>query len=290
MRSKVALDAWLIAQSPKQLLQKALLQSMQTVFTNWPGPLDGRAGFLSDIKVTVAGHYQYESAIAHRWAATLTDAAVTLAPRLATEITAFFACQSPTTIATDLTSHANSAGWLTFTLSPEGLQVWLEQWLSSPLPAISRAVEGDTIMHRETRPHEWPLCDRLRLSLPMLLQWAYGRCQRWQTEFLTFGEPARGVRETAPQDIDAIFAKLLLTVIHSLDQLASSPPTNQTRCRVSYRLAASIYELDGQLAGWRTQPLWEQSPQPRLAALMAAQKVLALLLAVTFRQSPCSTF
>ncbi|MEM7648375.1 MAG: hypothetical protein AAF283_04315 [Cyanobacteria bacterium P01_A01_bin.70] len=171
-----------------------------------------------------------------------------------------------------------------FTLSSEGLQGWLQQWLQSSMPALLTAEEA---LPAQGSGH-WPLCDRLQLSLSMLLQWADARCQQWQAEWASPVPSSAMVRVAVdPLVVDAVWIFLLPTVMHSLDQLAAGPLTRQLGQRVGYRLATRVYELDGRLAGWRAQETWGEASVARLAALLAIQKVLQLLLATTFRQSPC---
>ncbi|NEQ44797.1 MAG: hypothetical protein F6K00_15030 [Leptolyngbya sp. SIOISBB] len=287
MSSQVLLDTWLARNSPKQLLQKALLATLKKTLTSLPWSPDFCTLSLSDLQVVAGRHWQYESAIAHPLAAMLGTDATTLAPRLATEMTAGLAHQNPAAIATGLQSEVNSADRLTFILSSEGLQGWLHHWLHSSLPALL-TVEEEPQPHSEARSGNWPLCDRLQLSLPMLLQWADTRCQQWQAECSPMGQSSAMARSAVdPLVVDAVWTFLLPAVMHGLDQLAAGPLTSKTGQRVGYRLAVRVYELDAHLADWRSQEMWGQALVARSAALLATQKALQLLLATTFRQAPC---
>ena len=287
MSSHTLLDAWLIEHSPKRLLQAALCNALQNVVTGWPKSLDFATLSLSDLQVTVAGHWQYESAIAQQLAARLPADTRMLGPQLAAEITAWSAPAAPVTIATGLKATVNSAGRLTFTLSSEGRQAWLQHWLQSPWPEMLLVPETPPA-HSESCAGEWPLCDRLQLSLPMLLQWADVRCQRWQADWSPNTKPpVIVIPETAPQRVDVMLTFLLPTVMRGLDQLANDSSAAKTGKRVGYCLAVRVYELEARLAGWRSPRAGEPATVSRWAALMATQKALQLILAMTFRQGPC---
>lgn len=121
----------------------------------------------------------------------------------------------------------------------------------------------------------------------MLLQWADARCQRWQA----VGEWSASSHAVADaQRGDAVVRGLLPTVMHSLDQLAESPAPYQTGLRVGYDLAAWVYELDAKRAGERSQATAVSPAVAPVLTLMATQKVLRLVLATTFRQSPSRAF
>lgn len=271
-----------MAIAPKILLQKALLPSLPIEFA--PPPGRAASGLLNDLKMPPARPYQYESAIAHQLAAPHRQAAVTLAAQLAPRLTAAWADGSTDEIAAGLVAQATSGGWLTFSLSSVSVATWLGRWLDYELPPT---LPTPSVM--SANPGQWPLCDRLRLSLPMVLQWAHARCQSWQEDDLASSVGAiAGVGRPAPisDDLGDFSTQLVTTVMRGLDWLATRSGQPQTAQQVSYLMAQTIYDLEATRAQWRSL----QSPQPgaiaAIEAVAAAQKFLAVILAASFGEIP----
>jgi len=286
MTPEIRLTTELATVSLRMLLQKSLSHYLHTQGAK--ARFDREAVPLSSLQVSGELDYQYESAIAHALAATDALEAVTLAPQLAADLMAAFAEADQATslvgaIATGLRVHATPQGWLTLTVLPAGLTAWRQHWLQAPLPALAGA--GAISAMPDLKGH-WPLCDRLQLSLPMVLQWAHVRCQTWQQQLAD--HRATKPPLTAPWVTDEVLpgrlrVDLLPAVIQALDQMAARAGETPACIRQGYVLAEQVYRYDAHRAQWRS--LTDERMESA-ATLAATQKVLAWVLAIGFNILP----
>ena len=286
--TETPLAAELLQLSLRTLLQKALLHCLST---GWPERLELKERVaLSQLQVSEEFQYQYVSAIAHQLAVTRPVPAATLAPQLAAHLTTGF---TPSTarqagvgaIAAGLQAQPTAEGGLVLTLSSAGLAAWLQIWEDSPWLTLCPS----PISSPPTIAGNWPLCDRLQLSLPMLLQWGYARCHSWHQ--IIRGLPAYAPRSSRPalstSALPPVTQPLLPTVIQAVDQMAARSGASSVCLRQGYRLAAQIYRCDagvvqGQLMrAERASLAWSE------ATLIATQAVLACILSNVLGMTPC---
>jgi len=286
MTLEIRLATQLATVSLRTLLQKSLSQYLHT---HWARVrLAGAAVPLSRLQVSDAADFQYESAIAHVLASTQAQAADTLAPQLAADITVYFAQAKPVAspewaIAAGLQVQATPQGWLILTVSAAGLTAWQQHWRQIPLPTPDLA-DGQTIA---TLSGNWPLCDRLQLSLPMLLQWAYARCQTWQQEQAQQTDQRAAALPTSQAGTEAgrdgVVGGLLPAAIQALDQMAARAGEPTSCVRQGYVLAEQIYRYDAHRAQLRSPT---GARMESAATLAAAQKVLAFVLTAVLNITP----
>ncbi|MEM1308351.1 MAG: hypothetical protein AAGF98_02425 [Cyanobacteria bacterium P01_H01_bin.153] len=260
---------------------------------------------MSSLKVTEDGSYCYKSAIAHQLAATRVQDAATLAQHLADGMAAYVGDVGGSApgqddfaaITADLRVQPTPQGGLVLTLSPLGLAAWQQEWLQSSLPPTDMADEAAAAIAQLVNRGNWPLGDRLQLSLPMLLQWAYGRCHTWQQALersptnsqpqavgASMSRPLIDAMASSPAGMDgALTHQLLPAVMQGLDQMAAHAGAPQVCLRQGYRLAEHVYHIDGQMARWRSETgRWAMMAAP----LAVTKKGLGAILSNVFQLAP----
>ena len=297
---------WVANLAPRILLQKALLCNL-TPTADFQTSLI-KSFPLSGLVIPVPVGYQYQSAIAHSLAATDTRNAATLAHQLAQAIAQSLSIQSGSdqsvtpAITRDLQLQATEQGYLLITLSPAAIIGWLQHAIDAPAPTVIRAVGDEPRATLEDR--SWPLCDRLHLSLPMLLQWAYSRCATWlgqlasldadinTNDWETHGHQGtdliRSCRSNALPTHDTLTEHLLLpTLMRALDQMATRPQV-KTGLGQGYAIAAAVYQFDAEnrLGDLLTLPEYERSHC--WSTLTVIQKVLAVIMTQLVGMTPKS--
>lgn len=289
MTVKTPLTGELEQLSLRILLQKALSRYLSIAL---PEPLGAEERVaLSQLQVTDEFQYQYVSAIAHQLAATQGTTAANLAPQLAAGMTAYFAPPigpaGGAAIASGLQVQPTPTGWLILTLSAAGLAAWLQNWQASPLLTLDPAAGSVTPL--APLAGHWPLCERLQLSLPMLLQWAYARCQTWQQALGEGrGDERRSRLPAGPlSDLPEITRVLLPTSIQGLDQIAARGGAPQVWVRQGYGLAAQVYRCEAARGQWPAPTDEAEALVWSAATLAATQKNLAMILSHVWQLSPC---
>ncbi|MEM1291066.1 MAG: hypothetical protein AAGH67_06320 [Cyanobacteria bacterium P01_H01_bin.162] len=297
---------WVANLAPRILLQKALLYNL-TATADFQASLI-KSFPLSGLIVPVPVGYQYQSAIAHSLAATDTRDADTLAHHLAQAIAGSISTQSGgdssavVTLMRGLQLQATGQGYLLITLAPEAIAGWLQHVHDAPAPTVIRAIGDEPRATLEIG--SWPLCDRLHLSLPMLLQWAYSRCATWLGQLASLDadiktnywslhrlmatESFRGHSRNSSSTHDTLTGHLLLpTLMRALDQMATRPQV-KTGLGQGYAIAAAIYEFDAATPLGRFQHLSVPARVNHWSTLTVIQKVLAVIITQLFGMTPRS--
>ncbi|MDB9528918.1 hypothetical protein PN498_23195 [Oscillatoria sp. CS-180] len=179
--------------------------------------------------------------------------------------------------------NSNDQGWLTLSITDEGIAAWLRSvnTLSVKLPAIE--------MPQTFPPYQGrlPLCDRLKLSFPMLIQWTQTRCNYWleRSEMLisqsckdSHQYDARSTLVSAWTHASPVACHALLhTTIRAVDTLATQKRETTAYLRQGYALCEALYQLDAAI----TTTMFKNQTLPIQTSLQqtikAAQKVLALI-------------
>ncbi|RZM77400.1 hypothetical protein [Leptolyngbya iicbica] len=261
--------------SPKTRLQTILSHRCLGGDERWPPA----AIPLSAMQMSATGGYQYQSAIAHPVAAAQGQPVLTVAHAIAQHLTTRERA-IPDSIATGLVAQVLPTGNLELTLAPVGVAAWWQQcgqggWPDAP-PAIG-IKDGPP-----PRPGQWPLGDRLHLSLPMLMQWAYRCCGKWSLGPPTITEPSP-LQST--QQLDPLTAVLQPVLIQCWDQLAAQPLAVNRWQQSGYELAQAIYQLEAQRSHW--SPRLSSCPEAAMTRAIT-QTFLALLLQVLTGAPPQS--
>ena len=296
---------WVANLAPRILLQKALLYNL-TATADFQTSLI-KSFPLSGLIVPVPVGYQYQSAIAHSLAATDTRDAATLAHHLAQAIARRISTQSGgdssavAILMPGLQLQVTRQGYLLITLAPEAISGWLQHVHDAPaLPMI--CTEGCEPLLVSTGG-SWPLCDRLHLSLPMLLQWAYSRCATWLGQLVskdadinpnqtTHQPPAIYLPRVHSRNLfsthDTLTGHLLWpTLMRALDQMATRQQV-KTGLGQGYAIAAAVYQFDAAIRLSHLPTLPEPEQLHHRSTLRATQKILAVIITQLLGIKPTS--
>ena len=297
---------WVANLAPRILLQKALLYNL-TATADFQTSLI-KSFPLSGLIVPVPVGYQYQSAIAHSLATIDTRDAVTLAHQLADQISQNISSQSgddrsgTPAITRGLQLQATRQGYLLITLSPAAIAGWLQHLQEAPAPTVIRAIGDEPRATLEGG--SWPLCDRLHLSLPMLLQWAYRRCAIWLDQLASLDaniktndwkphwhpttDLTRSHSRNSSSTHDTLTGHLLLpTLMRALDQMATRQQV-KTGLGQGYAIAAAVYQFDAETPLGHLQHLSVQARVNHWSTLIVTQKVLAVIITQLFGMTPSS--
>ena len=296
---------WVANLAPRILLQKALLYNL-TATADFQTSLI-KSFPLSGLIVPVPVGYQYQSAIAHSLAAMDTRDADTLAHHLAQAIAGSISTQSGgdssavVTLMRGLQLQATGQGYLLITLAPEAIASWLQHVHDAPaLPMI--CTEGCEPLLVSTGG-SWPLCDRLHLSLPMLLQWAYSRCATWLGQLVSKDadiNPNQTTHQLPEIDLPRVHSRNLFsthdtltghllwpTLMRALDQMATRPQV-KTGLGQGYAIAAAVYHFDAAIRLSHLPTLPDPERLHHGSTLRATQKLLAVIITQLWGLTPTS--
>jgi hypothetical protein len=276
------------------MLKKALFERLRASAQILPASGIRQASSIPLTLLSSSPGVIYQSAIAQKLAAITQEdpghilqqvASALQTPCLPEEVTAL-----KITEAVPATSRGAPAPntWIAFTVSSTAMTTWIERLQQLPLPITPNSEPPGSVLTL-LQHQQWQLCQRLRLSLPMTLQWSQARCGFWLWEMGR--APNAGL---APPDRSGIASpatpELLRTLVYAVDTLAAQPEDPITFVRQGYAIAEAIYTFEARL------PLSTvlTSPQPVrveiVGLLQAVQRVLALILFTTLGQTPASEF
>ncbi|MEM6434786.1 MAG: hypothetical protein AAF773_13190 [Cyanobacteria bacterium P01_D01_bin.115] len=296
---------WVANLAPRILLQKALLYNL-TATADFQSSLI-KSFPLSGLIVPVPVGYQYQSAIAHSLTATDTRDAATLAHHLAQAIAQSISPQSGSDrsavaiLMPGLQLQVTRQGYLLITLAPAAIAHWLQHVGNAPAPPVIRA-EGCAPLP-VLGGGSWPLCDRLHLSLPMLLQWAYSRCATFLGQLVSAGvdiNPNQTTHQSPAIDLTRVHSHNLFathdtwtghllwpTLMRALDQMATRPQV-KTALGQGYAIAAAVYQFDAAIRLSHLPTLPEPEQLHHGSTLRATQKILAVILTQLLGLTPTS--
>lgn len=294
------LNGWdgFVAAALREMLKRSLINGFDIAVPDllpMPDPLP--LGQVTWIDGT-PGQCRYPSAIAHRIAARQGQDAMAVAHQLARGLAgnSWPRCrlsQGEGEIPLDQVSvQVTPQGWLLFTLSSLAIARWQQHWHRFTVPSgmpITALQQSPALAG--AKRGAFPLCDRLSLSLPMLLQWAYGRCGRW-LETGDAGLVGDGEKTGAPPAIAAVedsavcLHRLLPVVIAAIDQVAAHRGRIETGLRQGYAIAAAIYDVDAMMFRCSRSGHGGMIPVFLGDTIRIAQKVLALMLRVILEVEP----
>lgn len=289
--------------SLKAVLKKILLEIFIEITKTTDASADQKIlagrGFPLGGVISSAERFGYPSAIATRLAAQKSQNAILLAHYLAELFQNYF-CHSANeleaterAIAQNLQVTANDRGWLTMTLADQGIIAWLNLLKSVELPAPAHQDWQYSLSRLQK--HHFPLCDRLKLSLPALLGWADARCGT----LITQAKQTKGANCHPPEPPLALSANrnchwtsqappachdLLKAVIQAIDGWADKSGTGAAALQQGYAVAAAVYAFD---AAMPIATVKTRSPLIQAtiwSTLEVAQKCLALIAMSTFGQ------
>jgi hypothetical protein len=133
---------------------------------------------------------------------------------------------------------------------------------------------------------KFSLCDRLRLSLPALVTWAYDRCAtklQWLDTESCSSTPtaAPGISdcpnpETQPSSVTD--RQLLTATIDAIDRWAAHPLQSHAFWRQAYALATAVYQFDAEWTLPRLRSLSASGYNTAHGTLQAAHSLLLLML------------
>jgi hypothetical protein len=285
--------------SLQRVLKKALFDHLNTSqqIVSLSGLVDA-----SSIPLTLlntADDVTYQSAIALTLAAITHQNPSLIAYQLAMALQtpqlpgAIAALQTAPTSTCDPSRPPSAGTRLSLTVSDVALTSWLQGLHRMPLPVAPPPVLPT--VERLLKQQQWPLCQTLRLSLPMLLQWSRVRCGHW------LDAPRRqGRQHWSPAAMDSPWTwsrnsplacwELLQTLVYAVDTLAVQADDPVTFLRQGYAIAAAVYTFEARFL-ISTVPALASEVQGAIAGLLAAvQSVTALILLTTLGQSPVPTF
>ncbi|MGD1931868.1 MAG: hypothetical protein ACFB12_23475 [Leptolyngbyaceae cyanobacterium] len=296
---------WVANLAPRILLQKALLYNLTATADFQTSLIESFP--LSGLIVPVPVGYQYQSAIAHSLTATDTRDAATLAHHLAQAIAQSISTQSGgdrsavAILMPGLQLQATRQGYLLITLAPEAITHWLQHVGNAPAPPMICAEGCEPLPI--SGGGSWPLCDRLHLSLPMLLQWAYSRCATWLGQLASPDadiKPNQTTRRPPAIDFtrvhshnsfsthDTLTGHLLWpTLMRALDQMAARPQV-KTGLGQGYAIAAAVYQFDAETRLSHLPTLLEPERLHHGSTLRATQKILAVIITQLLGLTPTS--
>ncbi|HEY9889032.1 MAG TPA: hypothetical protein V6D02_11570, partial [Candidatus Obscuribacterales bacterium] len=256
------LAAQLACLAPREVLKKALTEGL-TAWKNGKIP-PGETVPLGELARD--GTWSYASAIAQQLAATYGWDAATVAHEIISIMPQAVAwdvrgvAAHLGTLALPLVVTAPTPGWLTLTLTDQAIAHWLTGLLSLAAGVATLPLAAGP--SPEQRGH-WPLCDRLQLSLPLLLQWSHARC--WTRGAGGEGAVGRSPLTVASPRWTATAPRpchdLLAQVIRTVDRLAAVPTGGKPWLRQGYMLAQAVYDFEAAV------------PQGAIAGLAAPAQV-----------------
>jgi hypothetical protein len=248
----------------------------------------------------------YTSAIAPMIDAHQSQEAVTLANQLAIRLRSSLrdatkqAQTGSRAIADYLQVEANHRGWLKLTLAEPGIAVWLDSLQSINTSKLTEVSVAPLLPLLAVKRSSFPLCDRLQLSLPMLLKWAYARCHTLiETAQPLVSSAAWPTNRTAlahqswqswTNESPAPCHELLKAAIQVADYLAAQPADDKTFLNQGYALASAMYRFDAALP---TVTIRRQNPAIQVAmcsTLRATKIILALICVGLFGKEPPTGF
>jgi hypothetical protein len=234
----------------------------------------------------------YTSAIAPMIAAKLSLNSVVLAQQLAQALPLCLQRQPPLdqaepAIAPHINISSTAQGWLTVFLTAPGVTVWLEHVNALNLAQVAppRLPSGPDTVWLD----QFPLCDRLHVSLPLLLAWAYTRCQTLlsHAELETSPEPVPAIPGVLPpslplntqlDEIPDVGGDLLKALIRAVDTIAKHAKSRRAIGRQGYQVAEAIYAFDAGMSIMAVDRLPSRQQLRIRQTLTAAQQILALIL------------
>ena len=293
----------------KRVLKKTLLDKFVTLSNfDLPTPVDFPLTEFSSSKAPLA----YRSAIALQQAAASSVDIETLAQKwgevLTSQVNTLPIAQTSDRSLTTAHWHAEveSQGWLIITLTDLGITTWLQVWNNlvwhnSILPfTVPLEQERLQLPAKLTR---LPLCGQLRLSLPMLLQFAHACCGHWLQQVKTLQQAdswpsyeterehtsSNPIWEWSSQSPIACHT-LLQRVVRAIDMMAAQAGDPTTCLRQGYIIAEAVYNFQATIP-LATVHTWPPESQVSVwSTVRAAQQGLALVLGGILKQTPTQNF
>ena len=286
--------------SPRGMLQKILVALLAT-FQPLSGIVDKRfpLSYLSSSEGVT-----YNSAIAPMLCANQSQDAVRWAEQFAIFLRSslrdntILAEKGRRAIANHLQIETNDRGWLKLTLAESGIAAWLDSLQSLNISVLVEVLTKCQLPTTSLKRQSFPLGDRLRLSLPMLLNWAYTRCHL----LLEAAElrPNADCSEQFPashqdlptwtNDSPPLCHELLKATVQVVDHLAAQPITAQNFMKQGYALAETIYTFDAALPTLAVSKQRLDIQVATYSMLRAVKNILALILIGLFGETPSLSF
>lgn len=201
-------------------------------------------------------------------------------------------------LAHELSVAVDNQDWLTVTVSEQGLARWL--WEFTAMPVAPKSLPHSATLSAPNLQTSFPLCDRLQLSLRMLLQWAYIRCDRWlrainvalqQRADERFSvKPLKSFSQSrwGLNDCPLAAQALLYELVKVLDHISDHPQDIKNGLRQGYTLAAAVYAFDAAMP-LAAVARWPQSAQVwGWHILEGARNALAVIMVELLGAAPLS--
>lgn len=300
MRTSENLANLLAAISLKGMLKEALFLRLEAVGIRLPLNHE-----IPIKKIDCELEVLYSSAITLALAAKSSEKPGLLADRLAQERTmssfteASFA-NPRAKIAHSVSIRHASDGWLILFLCDQGIAWWL--WSVNTLSAniLSAVSPSGSQIHCQTAMIEsataTPLCQQLKLSVPMLLHWAYARCNARLCQATAISKPffdshsqSGTANFTWSSESPIVCHELLHSIISAIDNLVAKSDSSKTSIYHGYLLAEAIYRFDAAVSVSACKAMSTQCQQSVWSLLITAQNLLALMITVMLKQTPLSS-
>lgn len=247
------------------------------------------------------GQLRYRSPIALQQDASETMDPATLAKQWVELLTSqsTVAANDESAIAHYLNINADTHGWITVTLLDPGTAIWLKAWNETSLTHLKTHEQPENSLPLDALSQR-PLCKQLKLSLPMLLQFAHASCCHWLRQAEQFrprmltsqsiltdaSEFAWGWSSQSP----AACHVLLQRTVQALDTMAEQQGGSVTCLRQGYTLAEAIYSFQAAVPLATVQTFPDEVQNSIWSTVKAAQQGLALVILGTLKQTPVMSF
>ncbi|NER82989.1 MAG: hypothetical protein F6K42_26225 [Leptolyngbya sp. SIO1D8] len=298
--------------SVKTVLKKSLFNTTEAAIPNFPGNL-------AKFPLTTSSRHAsicYRSAIALKLAASEPSKAKAIANQFI-EVTkgwedVKFFPEVPKAITNTPQGRlqADAQGWITLTLSEAGIAAWLQGLNDFPLARELEQI-GSVGSPQMDRLRSLPLCSRLQLSLPLLLQFGHVRCCAWlryrdETDHRVSSDQ-RGVddegddQSLAWRELPATqwgwsdkspsaCYQLLQAIVQAVDTMADQSGEPTTCLRQGYVLVEAIYAFQSAIPLGTIYDLPAEIQVSIWSLTRAAQQVLMLVIVGVLQQTPAQSF